>query len=79
MAITFPQKPSDQGRQLEPCIDLSSGYYLTDGDSLFRSLGRTPDSAGLVALEDCRSLEVILVTAAIIDALDPVAATPIDL
>jgi hypothetical protein len=79
MATTFPQRHSDQGMQPELRIDLTSGYYLTDGDSLFRSLGRTPDGAELVALEDCRSLEVILVTAAIVDALDPVAIAPIDL
>ena len=36
--------------------------YLTDGRNLFRCLGAIPGAMGqMVGLEDCRSLEVVLV------------------
>lgn len=43
--------------------DTASGRYLTDGRRLFRHLGHLGDPLrdGLVQLEDCRSLDVVLV------------------
>jgi hypothetical protein len=40
------------------------GSYLTDGTRLFRLLGRFPGGdRGLAGLEDCRSLELVLLPA----------------
>lgn len=36
-------------------------YYLTDGQALYRYLGIVDDSAAVVGLEDCCSLEIMLV------------------
>lgn len=46
------------------------GVYLTDGVRLFRVLDRVEDDEeGLVLLEDCLSLEVVLVSRAAAGAL----------
>lgn len=39
------------------------GRYVTDGVNLFRLLEDADDGQAMVAVEDCRSLEVMLVPA----------------
>jgi hypothetical protein len=44
--------------------DCLAGRYLTDGVNLYRSLGPiTPGPSQVIGLEDCRSLDVILIAA----------------
>ena len=41
----------------------AEGRYVTDGVDLFRLLEDADDDQAMVAVEDCRSLEVVLVPA----------------
>jgi hypothetical protein len=47
--------------------------YLTDGQHLFRRATEVATAAGFTWLEDCRTLELLLVTADIVDSLRGVA------
>ncbi|MGD0196735.1 MAG: hypothetical protein ABSC56_02335 [Solirubrobacteraceae bacterium] len=55
-------------------VDITADYYVTDGEGLYRTLGPTADIADrLICLEDCITLEVVLVPIATVLALEPVA------
>lgn len=40
---------------------LAPGTYLTDGSALFSVLGELPDEPSLRLLEDCRTLDILVV------------------
>lgn len=52
--------------------DQGDGRYLTDGVRLFRRVGSFGEAAGLIGLEDCRSLDVVLLRAQEARSLRPV-------
>jgi len=52
------------------------GCYLTDGLHLYLALGAVGDDAGLIGLEDCYTLEVILVPVEELDFLELVSPGP---
>ena len=59
MALAFSPPRSDA--PLVP-FDVTAGCYLTDEAGLYRSFGRTADEQErLVCLEDCASLEILLI------------------
>lgn len=51
---------ADTGAPAPPAAS-AGDHYLTDGHHLYRYLGVVDDSAAVVGLEDCRSLEIMLV------------------
>ena len=56
------QAAQDAGDPLDR--DARTGGYLTDGVELYRSLGAiTLDPCQMIGLENCRSLDVILIAA----------------
>ena len=59
MALAFSPPASD----LAPVpVDLTAGCYLTDEAGLYRTFGRTGDEREqLVCVEDCASLEILLI------------------
>ena len=69
MSLFFGAQGTGSHRLREDAGELSdhadlTGGYLTDGIELYRSLGAvTHGSCEMIGLEDCRSLDVILVTA----------------
>jgi hypothetical protein len=52
--------------------DTERGRYLTDGVHLYRAVGTFGEAAKLVGLEDCQSLDVILLAAKEVRRLRPV-------
>ncbi|HLI31576.1 MAG TPA: hypothetical protein VKU89_02390 [Solirubrobacteraceae bacterium] len=52
------------------------GQYLTDGVNLFYTLGAIGESEGLVSLEDCRTLAVMIMRWEDVAALTPVTPAP---
>jgi hypothetical protein len=76
MAIAFTPHPSDE--LVGECVDVTADYYLTDGEGLYRTLGRTADDAErLVCVEDCITLKVLLVPLRTVLALRPVVRATI--
>ena len=70
VSIVFPTDATID----EAFDELTSGCYVTDGEGLYRTLGRTADpDERLVCVEDCVSLEVLLVPLATVLSLDRVA------
>jgi len=73
MALAFSQQrpgpaPANAG------FDVTADYYLTDGEGLYRTLGRTADATEmLVCVEDCGTLDVLLVPLDTVLAMRPVA------
>ncbi len=58
----------------ETLRELTSGCYVTDGEGLYRTLGRTADpDERLVCVEDCVSLEILLIPLDTVLSLDRVA------
>jgi hypothetical protein len=55
-----------------------AGEYLTDGVNLFYSLGPIGESAGLISLEDCRTLAAMIVRWEDFERLTPVAPAPVE-
>lgn len=51
-------------------------HYLTDGHHLYRYLGVIDGSAAVVGLEDCRSLEIMLVAVDQLRGADLRTVTP---
>jgi hypothetical protein len=61
MSVAFPVHQA-MPRAIDALGDVTSDCYVTDGEGLYRTLGRTADAAErLVCLEDCMTLEVLLV------------------
>lgn len=62
MPLAFSPYPSDLANAEQAELDMTSACYVTDGEVLYRTLGRTADEIDrLVCVEDCMSLEVLLV------------------
>lgn len=61
--IIHPHRGVDEGHTTGDGADDERGRYLTDGVHLYRAIGAFGEAGGLVGLEDCRSLEVILLRA----------------
>jgi hypothetical protein len=53
--------PRSSTAYAEPPDLVKPGVYLTDGSALFSVLGELPDEPSLCLLEDCRTLEVLVV------------------
>jgi hypothetical protein len=53
--------PRSSTAYAEPAELLRPGAYLTDGSALFSVLGELPDEPSLCLLEDCLTLEVLVV------------------
>jgi hypothetical protein len=59
--------------------DVTTACYLTDGEGLYRTLGRTADiDERLVCVEDCVTLQVLLVPLDTVLGLAPVARAETD-
>jgi hypothetical protein len=71
-ARRFINPSSDSGTELS-VPEVRRGCYVTDGVHLYYALGPVGDSTGLVGLEDCYSLDVILVPVEELDFLEPVS------
>jgi len=85
--MTFPKLTINSNRDAHEARRLprhhvarkDGGRYLTDGIHLYRAVGTVGETAatGLIGLEDCRSLDVILVAPENINQLrtvEPVAS-----
>jgi hypothetical protein len=73
MATTFTPPRSDE--PVAERIDVTADFYLTDGEGLYRTLGQTADeNERLVCVEDCVTLDVLLVPLATVLALRPVVS-----
>lgn len=76
--MTLAQRILLQGATDEACSSHSAtrrGEYLTDGHSLYYSLGAISDAPGLAGVEDCGTLEVMLLPVEQVAQLRAVRAT----
>jgi len=74
VSVAFPTDRTEPASTDEVVGELTSGCYVTDGAGLYRTLGRTADAdERLVCVEDCVSLEVLLVPLDTVLSLDRVA------
>jgi hypothetical protein len=74
VSVAFPTDRTAPATIDEACGELTSGCYVTDGTGLYRTLGQTADAdEQLVCVEDCVSLEVLLVPLDTVLSLDRVA------
>ena len=76
---TPPAEPGTHDTERGTPRSPASARYLTDGLHLYRNLGPVDGSYELIGLEDCLSLEVLLVSSAELcdggaRAIKPVAA-----
>jgi hypothetical protein len=53
-----------------PPETFSAGTYLTDGTSLFGVVGQLPQAPTLRLVEDCRTLDVLIMTVDELNAAD---------
>lgn len=63
-------------REEATAVSGRGGQYLTDGVNLFYTLGPIGESAGLVSLEDCRTLAVMIVRWEDFEQLRPITPAP---
>lgn len=74
VSLAFPTDRAAPAVADEACSELTSGCYVTDGAGLYRTLGQTADAdERLVCVEDCVSLEILLVPLDTVLSLDRVA------
>jgi hypothetical protein len=60
--LAYPPCHADPAPSERSELDVSARCYLTDGYGLYRTLGSTADETErLICVEDCVSLEVLLI------------------
>ena len=79
--MSFAQRFLNSAGGTEPALstpEAPRGCYLSDGLHLYLALGAVGDGTGLVGLEDCYTLEVILVPIEELDFLEVINPQELD-
>lgn len=79
--MSFAQRFLNSAGSTEPALstpEAPRGCYLSDGLHLYLALGAVGDATGLVGLEDCYTLEVILVPIEELDFLEVINPQELD-